>query len=123
VRLLARAYWGALGTFSEYQTMNDQTHNGWTNYATWRVNLEVFDGMNLRDHFDAIPDLYEVSNWAEQYADEVISAALPEMTSLHLSRHLTPHDIVDGWARAFLANVDWRMIASHLIENASEVDA
>ena len=24
-------------------------YNGWTNYATWRVNLEMFDGMNLED--------------------------------------------------------------------------
>ena len=24
--------------------MKDTTYNGWTNYATWRVNLEMFDG-------------------------------------------------------------------------------
>ena len=24
----------------------DNTYNGWTNYATWRVNLELFDGDN-----------------------------------------------------------------------------
>ena len=24
--------------------MTDKTYNGWTNYATWRVNLEWFDG-------------------------------------------------------------------------------
>jgi hypothetical protein len=24
--------------------MNDTKYNGWTNYATWRVNLEMFDG-------------------------------------------------------------------------------
>ena len=22
----------------------DQKYNGWTNYETWRVNLEIFDG-------------------------------------------------------------------------------
>lgn len=22
-------------------------YNGWTNYATWRVNLEMFDGMQI----------------------------------------------------------------------------
>ncbi len=22
----------------------DTKYNGWTNYATWRVNLEIFDG-------------------------------------------------------------------------------
>jgi hypothetical protein len=24
--------------------MKKETYNGWTNYATWRVNLEIFDG-------------------------------------------------------------------------------
>ena len=24
--------------------MTDTKYNGWTNYATWRVNLEMFDG-------------------------------------------------------------------------------
>ena len=23
---------------------NDNTYNGWTNYETWRVNLELFNG-------------------------------------------------------------------------------
>lgn len=26
------------------------TYNGWTNYATWRVNLEIFDGTSASDH-------------------------------------------------------------------------
>jgi hypothetical protein len=28
---------------------NDKTYNGWTNYATWRVNLEMFDGLDIAD--------------------------------------------------------------------------
>ena len=24
--------------------MTDQKYNGWANYETWRVNLELFDG-------------------------------------------------------------------------------
>jgi hypothetical protein len=27
--------------------MSDKTYNGWTNYATWRIHLEIFDGMSL----------------------------------------------------------------------------
>lgn len=109
--------------------MNDQTYNGWTNYATWRVNLEVFDGLNLRDHFDELPETYEVGKWACAYAEELIDAALDgftkrnRWTNENLTKMLGPCDIVDGWSRAFLSEVDWHMIASHLIENASEVDA
>lgn len=102
--------------------MKNQTYNGWANYATWRVNLEVFDGLNLRNHFDTIPDAYTVGKWAEEYAEELIDAALSNPSRVHGSM-LTPSDIVSGWVRAFLDDVDWYSIAEHLIEDASEVDA
>ena len=38
--------------------MNDKTYNGWTNYATWRVNLEIFDGMDFRDRADEVIRTY-----------------------------------------------------------------
>ena len=28
---------------------SDKRYNGWTNYATWRVNLEMFDGIDARE--------------------------------------------------------------------------
>jgi len=89
--------------------MNDKTYNGWTNYATWRVNLEVFDGVDLRDWFDTLPDTYDAGKWAREYMENLI------------------HDSGDGlaqdYALAFLSDVDWFSIGRHLIENASEVDA
>ena len=24
-----------------------EKHNGWTNYATWRINLEIIDGIEI----------------------------------------------------------------------------
>ena len=35
--------------------MSDKKHNGWTNYATWRVNLEIIDGYDWyeNEHVDA----------------------------------------------------------------------
>ena len=32
--------------------MNDTKYNGWTNYATWRVNLEMIDGSDWHCRFD-----------------------------------------------------------------------
>ena len=92
----------------------EKTYNGWTNYATWRVNLEVFDGLNLRDHFEEVPPLNEVASWAQGYAEELLDAAMAEPVGIH-SRMLTPCDIVSGWARAFLDDVNWHEIADHLI--------
>ncbi len=27
--------------------MNDKKYNGWSNYATWRINLEIIDGIEI----------------------------------------------------------------------------
>lgn len=33
--------------------MEKKTYNGWTNFETWKANLEIFDTMNLED-FDLL---------------------------------------------------------------------
>ena len=59
---------------------SNETYNGWTNYATWRVHLEMFDGMEVdeRDRLELFqwdiginkaqdeedPDPYAGSEWA-----------------------------------------------------------
>ncbi|CAB4133864.1 hypothetical protein UFOVP263_28 [uncultured Caudovirales phage] len=51
--------------------MSDQKYNGWTNYATWRINLEIFDGMTSRDFLNT-EDVYDLSKVLEAYVEEVI---------------------------------------------------
>jgi len=81
-------------------------YNGWTNYATWRVSLEVFDGLNPFDYFsDCNPDdIYGLSKDLQDYADEV------------LFEDATVEGLAAGYARAFLADVNWYEIAEHLID-------
>lgn len=75
--------------------MTDKTYNGWTNYVTWRVNLEVFDG------FD--PDgIYQTAEDVKAYVDDAILC--------------WADGIAAEWARAFLENVDWQEIADHINE-------
>ena len=76
------------------------TYNGWTNYATWRVNLEIFDGMSPADVYgEAPPDVWALEGAMKEYADEMLSG-----DSLAVS-----------YARAFLADVNWTEIARHKI--------
>jgi hypothetical protein len=90
----------------------DSRYNGWTNYATWRVYLEAFDGLNIADDFDGnIPSAYDVAQWAKDYAHDVVYNSIND----------TGGGIAEGWALAFLSGVDWASIARHLIENATEV--
>lgn len=77
----------------------NETYNGWTNYATWRVMLEIFDGYMPEDDEDSW-DAERVQN----YADELISIDVRE-----------PSVALD-YARAFLSDVNWYEIADALNE-------
>jgi len=90
--------------------MTDTTYNGWSNYATWRINLEVFDGMTLEDMNTVEVDPYEVSQYLQDYAEEII----------FLDSHIggkSPSSLMEDYARAFLQEVNWYEIAQHLIED------
>jgi hypothetical protein len=85
----------------------DTKYNGWTNYATWRVNLEVFDGLNIRDQFDDIPSAYDVAQWAKDYAHDVVYNSIDD----------TGGGVAEGWALAFLSDVNWYEIAEHMLDD------
>lgn len=80
----------------------DTRYNGWTNYATWRVNLEIFDGSDPADLCGDLDDAYSAGKTLKAYAEEII-----EQTATGLAL---------DYAMAFLADVDWEEIATHLIE-------
>jgi len=86
--------------------MSDKTYNGWTNFATWRVNLEIFDGMDPRDMGWSGMDKYELGPILMDYAEEVLSVdAAP---------------LVLSYAMAFLSDVNWREIAAMMLEAYAE---
>jgi phenylalanyl-tRNA synthetase beta subunit len=88
---------------------NTTSYNGWTNYATWRVNLEIFDGMDLAEwNLDRF-DIFELADWLKEYAGEVI-----EQTS-------TP-GLARDYALAFLADVNWAELARAMNEAQEELD-
>lgn len=87
--------------------MSDKTYNGWTNYATWRVNLEVFDGFRPDEYFSDFDkdDAYKAGQGLKQYAEEVIFDCAD-----------VPEGLARDYALAFLSDVNWFEIAQHLIE-------
>jgi hypothetical protein len=87
--------------------MTDTTYNGWTNYATWRVNLEIFDGFKVMDA-DMFNDVSELSDYLKCTAEDYI-----EDTS-------TECGLARDYAMAFLQDVNWREIAGHLIADYAE---
>lgn len=93
--------------------MTKETYNGWSNYETWRINLEIFDGMDAQDFSgvdDAEPDIYEISLQLKDYAEEII----------FLDSHIggkTPSSLMEDYARAFLSDVNWYEIAKHMVND------
>jgi hypothetical protein len=81
---------------------NPNEYNGWSNYATWRVHLEMFDGMDPADMFPGVTDLRDLTEAVRYYAQEHI-----EETSSGCAR---------DWALAFLSDVNFREIARHMLE-------
>lgn len=65
--------------------MSDK-YNGWTNYATWRVNLEIFDGIDPTEMGWHKLDLYDLADALQEYAI------------------------------AFMADVNFREIANNIVE-------
>ena len=83
---------------------NDTRYNGWTNYATWRVNLELFGNGETLSDMGFTRD--RLDNQLRDYAEEIVCG---EASGLAI-----------GYALAFLSDVDWAEIARHLLENDEE---
>lgn len=66
-------------------------YNGWTNYATWRVNLEMFDGV---EEF-----------FSPESARDLVESIIEETTEPGIAR---------DYAMAFLDDVNWYEISEHL---------
>ena len=89
--------------------MQDTKYNGWTNYATWRINLEMFDNAELGDfwgyHDAEDVEAYELGETLKEYAEEILNE---QGSGLALD-----------YALAFISDVNWTEIA-HFIINSNE---
>jgi len=90
-----------LQSIGKGKTMSD--YNGWTNYETWRVNLEIFDGMDPTDMGWSGLTLYNLKEVLKEYANEALETGCSEGLAL-------------DYARAFLSSVDFYSIARSMMD-------
>ena len=79
----------------------NEDYNGWTNYATWRINLELFDGMEIDEPVSC--------DYVEELAQEYINPDGEESIRV-------------DYANAFISDVNWHEIAEHLNDLIEEED-
>jgi hypothetical protein len=84
--------------------MTDTRYNGWTNYATWRVNLEIW----ADKPWDEDETTYASTSALADY--------LREDTDLLLSDEFGENLRMD-YARSFVSNVNWHELAEHYAED------
>lgn len=104
--------------------MNEK-YNGWTNYATWRVNLEIFDGMTLDDFgIECAFPTDESRSYGRQYDGEemVDPSDLADTLKDYVQEHIeeTSDGIAKDYALAFVSDVNWYELAEHMIDEAKE---
>lgn len=87
-------------------------YNGWTNYETWRINLEILDGMTAED--------FGITEWDVTENRDQATDRLAQDLEAYV------HEVVEADAKgfaldlalSFLDRVDWDEIAEHMIADA-----
>ena len=93
---------------SKYERDQMEKYNGWHNYATWRINLEIFDGTDLEDiSWDGM-NASELAEALQEYAQEIVFLECNEKSLAY------------SYAMAFLRQVNWYEIAQHLLDDVQQ---
>lgn len=87
-------------------------YNGWTNYATWRVNLEMIDGIEPREMGWHRLDRFDLADCLKEY--------VKEMLEMQVEGKQGGMSLIFSYAMAFLSDVNWREIAEHMIDAYAE---
>ena len=96
--------------------MTNNTYNGWTDYATWRVNLEIFDGFNPVEDWGLELDERGAD---DEYAKEQLAEALRDRAEEVIFEGSDKRNLVDSYAEAFLSDVNWYEIASNKLQEVA----
>jgi hypothetical protein len=80
--------------------MSDNKYNGWTNYATWRINLEIIGDI----------DWYETEHVDVDYLQELVE-------NIVFDNYAQPKNgLMEDYARAFLNEVNYHEILEHILD-------
>lgn len=98
--------------------MEDKTYNGWSNYATWRVNLELLDdeAENIRENGDTFNSINNLADYLKQVVDDYIDFVEDEACA----NNNNTSQIIIGYAKAFTDDVNYYEIAENIVSDNPE---
>jgi hypothetical protein len=79
----------------------DKKYNGWTNYATWRVNLEILGDIEFENKTSA------------DYLEEIVEDCV-------FTNQVEKDCLAADYARAFISEVNFYEIAESINEELNE---
>lgn len=83
--------------------MKNTQYNGWTNYATWRVALEIFDG--------------DGQTWYDEYGTDQSDMAEALKDHVDYILEIEGEGLALDYANAFVSTVNYYEIAEHIIDD------
>ena len=86
---------------------NNNKYNGWSNYATWRINLELFSDVDFAD------EVLESEN--NSWRPDV--DYLKELMEIWVFDRAENMGLMEDYARAFVDQVNFHEILEHILEN------
>ena len=88
----------------EFEPLNNK-YNGWSNYATWRINLEILSDYDFAQQVlecGQLPTVEDLKDVVENWVFE---------------NHTGSLGLVEDYARAFVDQVNFHEILEHVLED------
>ena len=93
--------------------MDTQKYNGWTNYATWLINLH-FQNLDFTDDVESgcfdNQDKDELLDYLASWIQEYVECQLEELID-------TSNGLVNDIIYSTISDVDWHDIADHYVDD------
>ena len=110
--------------------MTDTTCNGWSNYATWRVNLELADDIlqSLDTHElltriipNAGTERIDLADYLKDQCEEIVTESDTCRAPYSANDPVRGNTLAAQYALAFLGQVNWWEIADNFLRDNPEL--
>jgi len=104
-----------------------EKYNGWANYETWRVNLELVNDEDYHDYLDNATDDHPLRSGLTRKVNkadrEEMAHGLADEIKQRVESYVDDNmidDTLTGWVNAFVSEVNWYEIAWGIVDSYAE---